>query len=61
MPLTVKEISILRVARANADLAWKMQNKWEYGQTISQIVDLGIPVMFLFVSDEVFEKSIKEE
>ena len=60
MVLTVKEISILRMARSNADLAWKNGNKWEFGQTIDNVVALGLPVMFLFVSEEVFEKSIKE-
>ena len=60
MVLTGKEISILRIARFNAYLAWENGNKWEFGQTIGNVVALGLPVMFLFVSDEVFEKSIKE-
>lgn len=59
MNLSQKEISILRTARANANLAWDIKDKWAYGQTVSTVVDLGLPVMLLFVSDEVFEKHVQ--
>jgi hypothetical protein len=58
MTLSQKEISVLKAARASANEAWQMGNKWEYGQTVATIVDLGLPVLLLFVSDEVFEKHI---
>lgn len=59
MKFSQKEISILKIARANANLAWSVGNKWEYGQTVTTIVDLGLPVMLLFVSDEVFNKHVQ--
>ena len=59
MKLSQKEISILKTARAAANLAWEVKDKWAYGQTVSTVVDLGLPVMLLFVSDEVFNKHVQ--
>jgi len=60
MKLSQKEISILRTARSAANQAWDKKDKWAYGEVVSTIVDLGYSVLWLFVSDEVFNERIKE-
>ena len=57
---TEKEISLLKTARGNVSIAMGTGNKMDLGLTVEAIVSLGFHVLLLFVSDEVFEKSIKE-
>ena len=60
LKLSKKEISILTSAREVVRFAMEQGNRWAIGEAVSTIVDLGYSVLWLFISDEVFEQRIKE-